>query len=134
MWQEWWSGKKKNNELLLEASKFNRGDVCKQLLDQSLGEARPDVNYKGENGWTPLHFACLNGNIELVNVFLFEQADIESETSLKHTSLHVAAQKGHANIVQVLINNGADFNARDIFQNTALHYAAQNGKIQNIIV
>lgn len=129
VWQEWYSEKKKNSELLLEASKFDKADICKQMLDNALGDARGDVNFKGENGWTPLHFACLNGNIDLVNTFLFEQADIDAETGLNHTSLHVAAQKGYADLVQVLINAGADFNARDIFQNTALHYASQNGNI-----
>lgn len=132
-WQDWWGEKKKNNCLLLEACKVDNIDLCKQLLNVNKRDLKADVNYKGENGWTPFHFACLNGNNELVNLLLYHEADIDAHTALKFTSLHIAAQKGHSEIVQLLINSGADFNSRDIFNNTPLHYAAQHGKIYKTI-
>jgi ankyrin repeat protein len=126
-WQGWWNEKKKNSILLLDASKLNQLEVCRQLLDKNKGDLKADVNYKGENGWTPLHFACLNGNIDLVNLFLYNGAQTDAETTLRYTVLHLAAQRGHADIFQLLVNSGANFNATDIFNNTPLHYAAQNG-------
>ena len=131
-WQDWWGEKKKNNCLLLEASKLGNIEVCRRLLDKNKGDLRGDVNCRGDNGWTPFHFACLNGNIDLVNLFLYNEADIDTETTLKYTPLHIAAQKGFAEITQLLINSGADFNGKDIFNNTPLHYAAQSGKNKGV--
>jgi len=126
-WQEWWTEKKKNNYLLLEASKLGNIEICKDLLDKSKGDLRGDVNTKGDNGWTPFHFACLSGNMSLVKLLLNHEADIEVETTLKFNSLHIAAQKGYTEIAQMMIELGIDMNARDMFNNTPLHYAAQNG-------
>lgn len=127
VWQEWFVEKKKNNQLLLEAAKF--GDVAhvNQLLDKKKGDLKADVNCKGENNWTPLHFACLSGSYELVKLFLFNQANLDAETTLKFTALHVACQKGFLDIAQLLINSGVDINSKDLYNNTSLHYAAQNG-------
>ena len=127
IWQEWFVEKKKNNQLLLEASKF--GDIAHvtQLLDKKRGDLKADVNCKGENSWTPLHFACLSGSYDLVKLLLFNQANIDAETTLKFTALHVAAQKGFFEISQLLINSGVDINSKDLYNNTSLHYASQNG-------
>jgi len=126
-WQEWWTEKKRNNYLLLEASKLGNIDICRELLDKSKGDLRGDVNTKGDNGWTPFHFACLSGNMNLIKLLLNHDADIEVETTLKFNSLHIAAQKGYTEIAQMLIELGVELNARDMFNNTPLHYAAQNG-------
>ena len=34
-----------------------------KLLDKHLKERKADVNHKEDCNWTPLHFACLNGNL-----------------------------------------------------------------------
>jgi FOG: Ankyrin repeat len=127
-WQDWWNERKKNNYLLLEHAKFGDVDNCAKLLDKKKGDLKADVNTKGDNDWTPLHFACLNGNQELVNLLLYNEANIDAETTLKFTPLIIASQKGHEDIVQLLINSGADINCKDIYNNTPLHYAAQNGR------
>ena len=101
--------------------------ACKDLLDKKRGELKAEVNFKGENDWTPLHFACLSGNAFLVELLIFNEANVEAETSLKFTPLIISSQKGHKEIVQRLINAGADINCSDIYHNTPLHYAAQNG-------
>jgi len=127
-WQEWFTEKKKNNQDLLEAAKFGDIQLAMRLLDKRKGDLRADVNAKGENNWTALHFACLTGNYDFVNLLFFNEASADAETTLKFTPLHVAAQKGHSEIVQLLINTGADINAKDLYNNSPLHYASQNGK------
>jgi len=126
-WQEWFTEKKKNNQDLLEAAKFGDIQLAMRLLDKRKGDLRADVNAKGENNWTALHFACLTGNYDFVNLLFFNEASADAETTLKFTPLHVAAQKGHSEIVQLLINTGADINAKDLYNNSPLHYASQNG-------
>jgi len=127
IWQEWFVEKKKNNQLLLEAAKLGDINHVTKLLDKKRGDLKADVNCKGENSWTPLHFACLSGNYELVKLILFHQANLDAETTLKFTPLHVAAQKGFLEIAQLLITSGADINTKDLYNNTSLHYASQNG-------
>jgi ankyrin repeat protein len=130
-WQDWWNERKKNNYLLLEHAKFGDVDACIKLLDKKKGDLKADANSKGDNDWTPLHFACLNGNKELVNLLLYNEANIDAETTLKFTPLIIASQKGHEEIVQLLINTGVEINCKDVYNNTPLHYAAQNGHKKN---
>jgi len=125
-WQEWWSEKKKTNNRFLQACQSGDLLVCQQLLDKKRGDLAADINTKGENDWTPIHFACLNGNTSLVYLLISKEANIDGETSLKFTPLHITAQKGFEEIAQLLINAGADVNCKDIFNNTPLHYSSQN--------
>ena len=128
-WQEWWTEKKKTNNRFLQACQSGDLLVCQQLLDKKRGDLVADINTKGENDWTPIHFACLNGNTSLVYLLISKEANIDGETSLKFTPLHITAQKGFEEIAQLLINAGADVNCKDIFNNTPLHYSSQNSKI-----
>lgn len=102
--------------------------ACHQLLDKKRGDLMADVNMKGDNDWTPLHFACISGNFELVNFLIGKEANIDAETTLRFTPLHIAVQRGSEEIAQLLINSGADVDCKDVYSNTPLHYASQNGK------
>jgi len=127
---------------LLYYSKINDTKACMDLLESSRGQLKADVNTKETiGGWTPLHFACLNGNAKLVNIYLFHEAIVDSETSSKLTPLIVAAQKyyfflqiwlkffrrGYEELAMTLLNAGADINFTDSLNNTALHYSSMHG-------
>jgi ankyrin repeat protein len=64
-----------------------------ELLSTSNKAMKPDVNFKSDTEWTALHYACLNGNHELVSLLIYEEADIEAETSSLLTPLMIACQK-----------------------------------------
>lgn len=119
--------KKKINQEFLTAAKYGDQNLCAEFLDKKRGDLKADVNCKGENDWTPLHFCCLNGNAGLVELLVFNEGNIEAETTLKFTPLIIACQKGHKEIAQLLINAGADINSADIYNNTPLHYCSQYG-------
>ena len=127
--------RKKINQEFLFAAKHGDLAKCKDLVDKKRGDLRADVNHKGENDWTPLHFCCLTGNVLLVELLIFNEANIEAETTLKFTPLIIACQKGNKEIAQMLINAGADINCTDTYMNTPIHYAAQNGnKVRSSII
>jgi len=126
-WKSLCDKKRLNNSLLIEASKFGNLEMCRELLHQKNGDLKADINCKGEGGWTPFHFACMSGNMELVRFFLRNETDIDIETKYKFTALHIAAQSGFKDIVQLLIDLKVDVNSKDAYKNTALHYAAMNG-------
>jgi len=134
VWRSWCDRKKKNNSILLEACKFGDLELSKDLLDKNHGDLKADVNCKGEEGWTPFHFACMSGNMDLVKFLLKNQPDIDMETKHKFTALHIAAQHGFVDIVELLIELNVDTNSQDIYKNTALHYAALNGKIVSFLL
>lgn len=60
--------KRKNNGDFLLYAKINKTAQCLELLDKKLGDMKADVNVKeSTNDWTPLHYACHNGNTKLVS-------------------------------------------------------------------
>lgn len=71
-----------------------------------------------ENGWTPLHEAAAQGDLELAARLLKNGADINAinkpQDVTKHIPeeppLHIAARKNHFDMVKLLIEHGADIN------------------------
>ncbi|XP_044271868.1 uncharacterized protein LOC123015887 isoform X3 [Tribolium madens] len=59
------------------------------------------------DGWTPLHLACLNGHESIVT--LLENIDVNIASNKGYTALHVACYKGYTNIVKLLLDLGASF-------------------------
>lgn len=72
-----------------------------------------DVKAKDEDGWTALHEAAMNDNVDLVAWLLAKGADPNAMYTQGGTPLHLAAHRGHKNAVAVLLNNGAKVNAKD---------------------
>jgi ankyrin repeat protein len=57
------------------------------------------VNFKGENDWTALHYACLSGNFRFVNQLILNDADVEAEGKDGVTPLMVACSGKEEKIV-----------------------------------
>eukprot|EP00668_Euglena_longa_P041696 GGOE01054905.1.p1 GENE.GGOE01054905.1~~GGOE01054905.1.p1 ORF type:complete len:1000 (-),score=172.16 GGOE01054905.1:309-3308(-) len=95
-----------------------RGDV--EMVDMLLHFQRDlvDLNAADGNGATPLHDACRNGHMAVVNRFLAHPSvDINIMTTRYYgercyykscgsgTPLHVACEYGHAGVVQLLLRH-----------------------------
>lgn len=81
-----------------------------------------------ESGWTPLHEACLQGNLEALKALLSMGAPLETKEPLNGgTSLHVACFNGHLELVKLLVAKGANVNARDREGWTPLSQARDQG-------
>jgi ankyrin repeat protein len=59
-------------------AKINKTEKCLELRDKSRGELRADINTKGENDWTALHYAAYNGNAKLLSFLLYHEATIDA--------------------------------------------------------
>ena len=90
---------------------------------------------RNEKGETPLHVACIEGNLKSVEKLINQGHKINIRDNCGWLPLHEASNHGHAEIVQLLISNGAlvsDGNGRGCDGTTPLHDACTNGHLSVI--
>ncbi|XP_044729354.1 tonsoku-like protein [Chrysoperla carnea] len=90
---------------------------------------------KNKNGETPLHVACIKGNIKNVELLLNQGHPVNTRDNCGWTPLHEACNHGFLNIVKLLIDSGADINDRggtECEGTTPLHDACGNGRLEVI--
>lgn len=96
------------------------GDVEKV---KALLKANPDlIRLKDSNESTPLTWAVLGGQIDVVAVLLEQGADIDESGAL-----HAAANRGQKEIAKLLLDRKANPNAKDRNGMTPLGWAAIRG-------
>ncbi|XP_061074694.1 ankyrin repeat and SAM domain-containing protein 1A-like [Conger conger] len=90
----------------------------------------PSVNCADSTGYTPLHHAALNGQSEVVQTLLRNEALTNIADHKGCSPLHLAAWKGDQRIVRLLIHQGPSLpklNEQNSDNDTPLHCAAQYG-------
>jgi ankyrin repeat protein len=93
-----------------------------------------DINVKGLDFWTALHFAANEGRDDVVKELLtHKELEKEPKSSILRTPLHLAAIRGNTNIARMLIVHGSDPNTKDFDENTPLHFASEFGHFECII-
>jgi hypothetical protein len=70
--KDWWKKKRRNNQDLLFAAENGIIDEVKMLLDRDgpKGDLAADVNARGLDQWTALHFAANEGKSDIIQVLL----------------------------------------------------------------
>ncbi|MFP3032501.1 MAG: ankyrin repeat domain-containing protein, partial [Wolbachia sp.] len=112
--------------LLCDAVKNKHAAVSKLLLTSG-----SKVNSKNERpSNTPLHFAVLNGDIEIVKMILDKGANINAKNQYGRTPLHYALGNKKMEVTELLLKHRADVNARDNDGTSLLHVAAEIGCLQ----
>lgn len=92
-----------------------------------------EINIKDCDGRTPLHYACYEGNKEIVNLLLSKGAEVNMENNYGWTPLYASLRgyysyDGPKEIIELLLSYGADVNVRDNrYGKTPLHEAADRG-------
>ncbi|CAL4080310.1 unnamed protein product, partial [Meganyctiphanes norvegica] len=64
-------------------------------------------------GSTPMHAACWNGNLAIVEELIQAHANKDSRTNLGKSPLQYACAAGHLNVVQKLLDAGSDADTKD---------------------
>ena len=117
-------------QLLILAKRGDREqflDIFRQILTM---EKKININYKDENGFTALHFACDEGNLKIVEIILGVDCDTNIKNIHKQTPLHISAKRGYFDISKKLIESGAELNIEDSEKNSPLHYVCKNNYIE----
>ena len=66
-----------------------------------------NVNARDNFKWTPLHFACHAGILDVVELLLNNGADLEARTLNEATPLMRAIESARPEVVQYLVDRGA---------------------------
>lgn len=75
--------------------------------------ANRNLDYRFEDGQTPLHLASIQGHLNVVKYLLSGKAQTNVQDSTGASPLHEAVRYGNTEIAKLLLNSGADVNARD---------------------
>jgi len=74
-------------------------------------------------GWTPLHYACAKGQVEVAQFLISNGATVDSMSLGNTTPLMMAVQSGNERLVKLLLDKGADFQFRNSQGLTAIDIA-----------
>jgi hypothetical protein len=89
-----------------------------------------NVNVKNDvSGSTPMHYAALNGRIEIAQQLIQSGAELNAKDCNGATPLHNAASRRKFEIAKLLIRNGANVNMKTNTGWTPLHVVSHNGKV-----
>jgi uncharacterized protein len=111
------------SDSFVEAVRIKNMELVNKALKNSV-----NVNVKGGNGSTALHWAALNGDFELVEKLIKAGADVNSTDGYRDEPVIMwAVKKGHGKIVELLVENGAEVNLSDRYKETPLMDAARYG-------
>mmetsp|Transcript_2933 Transcript_2933/g.7050 ORF Transcript_2933/g.7050 Transcript_2933/m.7050 type:complete len:515 (+) Transcript_2933:223-1767(+) len=80
--------------------------------------------------FTPLHFACNHGRLEVVKTLLEQKATVNHASREGWTPLHVASSSCQVQVMEILLQACAMVNARDNIGWTPLHNAARMGSVE----
>lgn len=94
----------------------------KQLLDK--GEAVDAT----QNGQTALHFAAMNGRIDIISILIARGAKVDIQDDQGVTPLMLAASTGKLDAIQTLLAQGAKLETQNKLGENALHIAGAHGK------
>ena len=75
-------------------------------------------------GWTPLHYACANGHLDIAQFLIANGASIDSLSQGNTTPLMMAVSSGNEQLIKFLLDNGADIRMRNHEGYSAIDVAA----------
>ena len=120
------------NAFLLAASS-NSAPIVSALIDKKADVNVAGESSSGEQGWTALHFAAQNGNLEMIQALAKAGANLDAVRKGGRTPLIEAAESAWSSqqslkLVQFLTEAGADLDCADTKGDTALTIAGQKGR------
>jgi ankyrin repeat protein/energy-coupling factor transporter ATP-binding protein EcfA2 len=92
----------------------------KSSFDEIFRHSKELISARDGYGWTPLHYACETGSLDIAAELIAEGAQIDAANKDGSTPLHIAAHDGHKDLIELLHRFGAKLNLRAASGATAL--------------
>lgn len=97
-----------------------------QKIQENAKTLRCEVNYQDRKGWTPIMYAAINGNAQLVERLCAAGARVNCKDRLRWTPLAYASYNGHVDVVKILLEtDNIDLHLVDEKNTTVLHCLAK---------
>ncbi|KAL9020193.1 MAG: hypothetical protein Q9185_002563 [Variospora sp. 1 TL-2023] len=93
---------------LCEAAKQNLVITAETLLQEGA-----NANIAPDSGWTPLHFAAMNGSAKLVRLLIEKGATMDAKERMDYTPLDLACYYAKPEVVHELLTAGASISEKD---------------------
>lgn len=106
------------SRMLRESVLMNDTARARELLEKGA-----DCGWKDEYGYTPLHYACIRGNPDMVELLVAHSDDLDVPNPSGNTPLMKACFWDQADIVRILLSFGADCRQRNRRGHTAIDIA-----------
>ncbi len=103
-----------------------------KTCDRLVKSGRIPIDGLDAIGKSPLHEACEQGHLKVVQLLLSRGANANLSDRHGQTPMHFAAMNNHDEIVEHLAVAGVDVNVRDDSEHTPLHLAAWIGAINAV--
>jgi ankyrin repeat protein len=102
---------------LNQANISNETPLMFASLYGMLPEVKILVNQKevpvNRSGWTPLHYACTNGHLNIAEFLLDKGAAVDAPSPNGTTPIMMAIRAGNIQLVRLLLDRGADIRIRN---------------------
>ena len=95
-----------------------------------LSDSQCQVDAKGQDGYTALHYSCRYGHVDIVRTLVSNKASVNAMTDSGETPLLLAAREGHDNVVHALLSDSqclVDAKGKNGYN--ALHYSCRDGHV-----
>lgn len=125
-------GTRDYSSLVIAAVKANLVDKVLNLVTKPPPGAKFDPNFRGDNDWSAMHYACWVGNLTMVNLLFYNQVNINGEARNGITPAMVACSRGHSKLLKHMVALKVDLHQIDSTANNLFHYAAKSGSLECI--
>lgn len=85
------------------------------------------VRVRDSAGYTPLHWAAIDGRRDMVALLIAKGADVNARNPQGATPLHMACSSGRKEAAAELLKNGANMHSRDSNDDTPMSRAEASG-------
>ena len=117
----------KFSNLFQLACKFNQIELVKYFF----AKGRIQIELEDEDGYRPIHFACLYGSLPIVEYLVSQQCDPNPITKKHKTPFVISCTKEYYNIAEYLLKHTQiDINSQNVDRQSILGYACSKNDFQ----
>ena len=116
------------SEDIWEAAEYGNIETIKHHLANGT-----DVNAQDFDGWTPLHWAAMEGHKKIAELLIANGADVNLKNMDGNTPLQYAAMAGQTGIAKLLLIKEADLNTKNINGTTPLDWAKRRPETADLL-